>query len=72
MITRTIGTADGNTVLPPGTAMPGLLQGISALRDRRGALMRLRDRFGPDFTVKLPTFGTVVVISETDEVRQIF
>ncbi|MBJ7290417.1 cytochrome P450 [Williamsia sp.] len=72
MSTRTIRATGENPVLPPGTAMPGLLQGVSALRDRRAALMRLRDRFGPDFTIKLPTFGTVVVISEPDEVRQIF
>ncbi len=42
------------------------------LADRRAGLKALRSRYGPDFTVDVPIFGQVVVISEPDHVRQIF
>ena len=32
----------------------------------------LRHRYGPDFTVDVPIFGQVVVISDPDHVRQVF
>jgi hypothetical protein len=48
------------------------VQGFAAVADRRAGLKGLHARYGPDFTVDVPIFGRVVVISEPDHVRQIF
>lgn len=58
--------------LPPGPALPRLVQGIVAVADRRAGLKGLHGRYGPDFTVDVPIFGRVVVIGEPAHVRQIF
>ena len=58
--------------LPPGPPLPRVVQGLVAAADRRVGLAAMRTRYGPDFTVDVPIFGQVVVISEPAHVRQIF
>ncbi len=48
------------------------MQAIHALTVRRHGMSRLRDRYGDAFTVNLPIFGRAAVISDPDEVKQLF
>jgi cytochrome P450 len=59
-------------ILPPGPPLPRVIQGLAGVADRRTGLRMLARRYGPDFTVDVPVFGRVVVISQPDHVRQIF
>ena len=43
-----------------------------ALADRRIALQMLRRRYGPAFTIDLPMFGKLVVLSDPGHIRQLF
>jgi cytochrome P450 len=63
--------AHGDVVLPPGPGVPKVLQGAVAITCRREALRLLRQRYGPDFTVRLPIFGRTVVVSDPQHVRQV-
>ena len=55
--------------LPPGPPLPRVVQGLVAAADRRVGLAAMRTRYGPDFTVDVPIFGQVVVISEPAHVE---
>ena len=59
-------------VLPPGPRLPRALQGAAAIANRRGALRALQRRYGTAFTISMPTFGRVVVLSEPSEVKALF
>jgi cytochrome P450 family 138 len=66
-------TAPTATVkLPPGPKTPGLVQGTVAVTAQRRGIPRLRERYGDAFTVKVPGFGQIVVISDPGQVRQLF
>jgi cytochrome P450 len=58
--------------LPPGPRLPRAVQGALALTNRRIALQLLRRVYGSAFTVDLPIFGQLVVISDPNEIRQLF
>jgi cytochrome P450 len=58
--------------LPPGPRLPPAIQGALALTNRRIALQLLRRVYGSAFTVDLPIFGRLVVISDPNEIRQLF
>ena len=60
--------------LPDGPRAPFLLRMLMASFDRSKSMSldERRAQYGPDFTLKLPLFGKCLVISEPDEVRQIF
>jgi hypothetical protein len=58
--------------LPPGPRLPRAIQGALALIDRRIALQTLRRRYGSAFTIDLPIFGQMVVISDPSHIRQLF
>lgn len=61
-------------VLPDGPKAPFLLRLLLASFDRSKS-MSLDDRrrqYGNDFVLKLPIFGRTLVISEPDEIRQLF
>jgi cytochrome P450 family 138 len=58
--------------LPPGPPLPRVLQGIAALAGRRAGLQGMQKRYGPDFTLDVPVFGQLVVISDPDHVKQMF
>ncbi len=52
--------------------MPRAIQGVVALANRRVALERLRRRYGSAFTVNVPIFGRLVVLSDPGEIRELF
>jgi cytochrome P450 len=58
--------------LPPGPLFPRALQGAAALADRRIALQILRRRYGSAFSIDLPIFGHMVVLSDPGHIRQLF
>jgi cytochrome P450 family 138 len=58
--------------LPPGPRLPRAAQGALALTDRRIALQVLRRIYGSAFTIDLPIFGQLVVISDPNHIRQLF
>ena len=58
--------------LPPGPRLPRAVQGALAFTDRSFALRMLRRVYGSAFTVDLPIFGQLVVLSDANEIRQLF
>jgi cytochrome P450 len=58
--------------LPPGPPFPRALQGAVALADRRIAVQILRRRYGSAFSIDLPIFGHMVVLSDPGQIRQLF
>jgi cytochrome P450 family 138 len=60
------------TNLPPGPALPRTVQGVLALANRRIALQILRRRYGSAFSINLPIFGHMVVLSDPVHIRQLF
>ncbi|WP_433598035.1 cytochrome P450 [Nocardia sp. CA-135953] len=50
----------------------GLLQAIEVMASRTRAWRRLHRRYGSAFTVYLPRFGRIVVLSEPAEVKALF
>lgn len=58
--------------LPPGPRLPRAVQGLLAFADRRIALQIMRRRYGSAFTIDLPIFGQMVVISDPSHIRQLF
>jgi hypothetical protein len=58
--------------LPPGPKTPALVQGAVGMTAPRRGIPRLRERYGDAFTVNVPGFGQVVVISDPGQVRQLF
>ncbi|HEV2784298.1 MAG TPA: cytochrome P450 [Actinophytocola sp.] len=58
--------------LPPGPSVPRAVQAGYLLTTRRRGMLRLRARYGDAFTVNLPIFGRVLVISNPAEIKQLF
>ena len=58
--------------LPPGPPLPRAVQGALALANRRVALQILRRIYGSAFSIDLPVFGHMVVISDPTDIRQLF
>lgn len=58
--------------LPPGPPLPRTLQGALGVADRLRALQILRARYGSAFSVDLPIFGHLVVLSDPDQMRELF
>ncbi|MEV0296272.1 cytochrome P450 [Nocardia sp. NPDC050710] len=58
--------------LPDGPTTPDLLQGLEVMVGRTHAWRRLYDRYGSAFTVYLPRFGRMVVLSDPAEVKALF
>jgi cytochrome P450 len=58
--------------LPPGPRLSRAVQGVMALANRRIALQLMRRRYGSAFTLDLPIFGQMVVISDPNQIRQLF
>jgi cytochrome P450 len=73
VITTTDHEASASAVkLPPGPPVPRAFQGVAALADRRIALQILRRRYGSAFSLHLPIFGRMVVLSDPSHIRQLF
>ncbi|WP_433760476.1 cytochrome P450 [Nocardia sp. CA-135398] len=58
--------------LPDGPTTPAFVQAIEVLAGRTRAWRRLHRRYGSAFTVYLPRFGRMVVLSEPAEVKALF
>ena len=58
--------------LPPGPRMPGALQLVATWKRPAASLERLRDRYGKRFTVKLPFQPPFVMLSDPDDIRELF
>ena len=58
--------------LPPGPSLPRAVQGVRALSNRGIALQILRRRYGSAFSIDLPIFGHMVVLSDPSHIRQLF
>ena len=58
--------------LPPGPGLPKAIQGALAMTDRRIALQIVRRRYGSAFSLNLPIFGHMVVLSDPNHIRQLF
>lgn len=58
--------------LPPSPPIPKKLQSMLALACWPRLVRWLTRRYGPAFTVEVPTFGTAVVVTEPELARQVF
>jgi cytochrome P450 len=58
--------------LPPTVALPKAIQGLAFLAQRPRMLKYATRRYGPMFTVNIPVFGCVTVVTEPAVVRQVF
>ena len=59
--------------LPPGPALPGLLQSIGLLRFRHQFIPALKRRYGDVFTVRIMPEGRhLVVFNRPEHVKEIF
>ena len=60
------------TTLPTGPTTRRALQGLYFVAARRKVMFHLRKRYGSAFMINLPIFGKAMVISDPDEVKQLF
>jgi cytochrome P450 len=58
--------------LPPGPRYPSLIQGIGLWTRPLAYLERCRARYGKRFTVRFPLAPPFVIISDPDEVKEVF
>ena len=58
--------------LPPGPRLPKSVQGMVVLAARYGSIAALGRRYGPSFTINVPVFGTTVVVSDPELVKDVF
>jgi cytochrome P450 len=66
---------DGDPIayrLPDGPKTPSLLNGVLFLFARNSAMSRLRRRYGDAFSVRVPGFGDMVVVTHPDLVKQVY
>lgn len=72
--TKTTQCGHSNYLLPNGPKTPYLIRFLLSSFNRSKSLSfeERRKLYGSDFTLKLPMFGKCLVVSEPDEVRQLF
>ena len=58
--------------LPPGPSAPAALQLLGAWTRPSASLLRLRERFGKTFTVRLPLQPPFVILSDPDDIKELF
>ena len=58
--------------LPPGPRLPSLVQGMAFWTRPLASLERWRARYGKRFTIKLPAMPPFVLLSDPDDVKQVF
>jgi cytochrome P450 len=58
--------------LPPGPKAPSLVQGIGFWTRPLAFLAQSRERYGPRFTLRLPATPPFVMLTDPDEVKQVF
>ena len=72
MTTPRVESPSATVKLPPGPRIPRAIQGAAALANRRLAVKMLRRRYGSAFTVDVPIFGRLVVLSDAGQIRELF
>lgn len=60
------------TGLPPGPGYPAVFQGMGFWSRPLPFLTRCRARYGPRFTIRLPTQAPFVMLTDPDDVKQVF
>src|SRR3954468_24713470 len=60
------------SALPPGPRLPTALQTWMFWGSRDRMLQRLRDRYGPTFTVRVIPGGTLVYVTDPADVKTVF
>jgi cytochrome P450 len=63
---------DLRDVLPPGPRVPGVLQLVATWKRPAASLERLRHKYGKRITVQLPFQPPFVILSDPDEIRELF
>jgi cytochrome P450 family 138 len=63
---------DGEFRIPPMPPIPKALQGVAYAFFRRQLVTRLMDRYGEAFTLKVPVFGHMVVVTDPALAKQMF
>ncbi len=58
--------------LPPGPKTPKLLNGIVFLLARNAMVRRLQRRYGDALTMQMPGFGTMILVTRPDLVKQVY
>src|SRR5918998_230823 len=58
--------------LPPGPRMPSFIQGMAWWNRPTAWMERLRRKYGNRFTIRLPGQPPFVMLSDPDELRQVF
>lgn len=58
--------------LPPGPRVPAALQMVATWKRPGPSLERLRDRYGKRITVQLPFQPPFVILSDPDEIKELF
>ena len=58
--------------IPPGPSHRNRLHGLAFAVNRRRVAQRMRRRYGPTFTLRLPAWGRTVFVSEPALVKQLF
>ena len=58
--------------LPPTVPLPKAIQSVGFIAIRAWMLRQAARRYGPMFTINIPVFGRVVVVTEPALVRQVF
>ncbi|HVX33835.1 MAG TPA: cytochrome P450 [Solirubrobacterales bacterium] len=58
--------------LPPGPRTPKVLNGIAFLVARNAMVRRLTARYGDALTMRMPGFGTMVLVASPDLVKQVY
>jgi cytochrome P450 family 138 len=70
--TVTAAAAAGEYRLPDGPRSPALLNGILFLLTRQRIMHRFKRRYGDAYTVRFPAFGTAVVVSRPELVKEVY
>ncbi len=68
----TVSKRELRKVLPPGPRVPGALQMAATWKRPAGSLQRLRQRYGKRITVQLPFQPPFVILSDPDEIKELF
>ncbi len=58
--------------LPPGPKTPSLFNGIYFLFARNAMIRRLTARYGDALTMRMPTFGTMILVTRPDLVKAVY
>lgn len=69
--TATVNPALPTVRLPPGAPMPKTLQAVLSVVAWRQLVAWMTRRYGPAFTLQVPLFGTAVVVTEPELVKQV-